>query len=598
MNTSSIKRSRRFSLRNLESMPSLLIMCVFIVYPLATLLIQIVLPNVFSANANFHFTLLNVSRVFRDPINVISIVNSIWMGVVGAILSVIIGTITAFGAHNARGPAKSFINTCVWIIFFAPSFVIASGWVVLLQGGGIIPELFNLSPNAFNWFFSPAGLFLIMGLRYFPFAHFAMTQSIQNIGPEYIRAGRILGAKRSTIFFKIWLRLLAPALLAGASIAFAEGFGDYGLASVITPNLNIPLVSFQIYSALFELPVDFSSAAVLSLVVILVTATAIILQFWWLRRKSYNTISGTSWDKVTSGQDLQKWVVWVTYVILFIGLILPLGGTLIQSFWKNSFQGFAASNWTFANYISALGVGEQGLASMLRTAVYALLTSIVVMVLGLYISTQMTFNQSVVSRAINAVTMATIAIPGIVLGCGYVFGWNALYLKPLHLAIFGTSLCLGLAYVAVHLPYAIRLQLSAMLQISPNLLSAAKILGANRRIVLRAIVLPLVMETAVSTFLISFTGTMFELPAASMLYPPGHPPISVLINHLFSDSNWAPGSALSIVGMLVVFGSYAFGNFLLRRFLGGQGLRGAWGAGVAQQKQTPMQESANAAISS
>lgn len=551
-------------------------MCILIVYPLASLLIQIVFPNVFSAHMNWKFSVSDVGRVLSVPLNVISIVNSLWMGAIGAVIAVIIGTVTAFGAQNASGWTKKLIHTCVWIILFAPSFVIASGWVVLLQGGGIIPELFHFSPNAFNWFFSPVGLFLIMGLRYFPFAHFAMTQSLQNIGPEYIRAAKLLGAKRWTIFFQIWLRLLAPALLAGATIAFAEGFGDYSLASVITPNLNVPLVAFQIYSALYELPVDFSSAAVLSLIVIVVTAAAIMLQFWWLNRRRYGTISGSSWADVSSEKERPKWVVWLALFVIAIGLILPLGATLIQSFWKNNFQGFAAANWTISNYVSALGVGDSGLAALLRTAMYALITSCIVMLLGLYIAQQMTFNKSAVNKSINAVTMSTIAIPGIVLGCGYVFGWNALYLKPLHMDIFGTSLCLGLAYVAVHLPYAIRLQLSAMLQISPNLLSAAQILGARKGFVLRTIVLPLVMETAISTFLISFTGTMFELPAASMLYPAGHPPISVLINHLFADSNWAPGSALSIIGMLAVFGSYALGNFLLRKLLGGKSLNGTW----------------------
>ncbi|GMA65981.1 hypothetical protein GCM10025859_64230 [Alicyclobacillus fastidiosus] len=134
-------------------------MCVLIVYPLASLLIQIVFPNVFSAHMNWKFSVSDVGRVLSVPLNVISIVNSVWMGAIGAVIAVIIGTVTAFGAQNASGWTKKLIHTCVWIIFFAPSFVIASGWVVLLQGGGIMPELFHFSPNAFNWFFLQSGCF-------------------------------------------------------------------------------------------------------------------------------------------------------------------------------------------------------------------------------------------------------------------------------------------------------------------------------------------------------------------------------------------------------------------------------------------------------
>lgn len=578
MTTSRTDVTQRRPIRSLGSAPSLLIMCVLILYPLASLLIQIVFPDVFSAHMSWRFNPSDLLRVLQDPIDVESVLNSLWIGAVAAILCTIVGTVTAFGSILAPRRAKALINTCVWVIFFAPSFVIASGWVVLLQAGGVIPQLFQLSPDAFNWFFTPIGLFLVMGLRYFPFAHFALTQAIQNIGGEYIRAGRMLGANRRTIFIKIWLKLLAPALMAGATIAFAEGFGDFGLASVITPNMQIPLVSFQIYSSLFALPADFSSAAVLSLLVIIVTGGAIMLQFWWLNRRSYGTISGSSSMNHARLDRSQRVIVGLAIALVLVGLILPMSGTVIQSFWKNNYSGFAASNWTLSNYTSALGVGDLGLAALRRTAEYALITSVVVMVLGLYIGQQLTFNKSVTSRILNTIIMATIAIPGIVLGCGFVFGWNATWLTPFHLAIYGTPVCLGLAYVAVHLPYAIRLQLSAMMQISPNLLTAAELLGARKRLVLRSIVIPLVLETTVSTFLISFTGVMFELSAASMLYPSGQPTISVVIDHLFNDTRWAPGSALSIVGMVVVFGSYVLGNLLLRRVLGGGGLSGAWGA--------------------
>lgn len=552
-------------IQNLESAPSLFIMCILVLYPLLTLLLQIVFPKLFSSHSSWHFTMSEFARVLKDPFNLEAIGNSFWIGCIAAVISVVIGTITAFGSLMVEGRLKTFINTCVWIIFFAPSFVIASGWVILLQGGGVLQQLLGVSPDCFNWFFSPAGLLLVMGLRYFPFCHFAMTQAIQNVGPEYIRAARMLGAKSLTIFIRIWLRLLMPALFAGATIAFAEGFGDFGLASVITPQLQLPLVSYQIYSALYELPVDFSSAAVLSLLVIVITSAALLFQFWWLQRKSYRTLSGTAWTQPPARGWTRFAVVTLTVVIVSLGLLLPFGATLIQSFWKNSYLGFHAQNWTLQNYKDALASGSAGVQALIRTAEYALLTAGVVTILGLFIGQQLTFNKSLVSRVLNTITMATIAIPGVVLGVGYVFAWNANWLVPLHLAMYGTPVCLALAYVAVHLPYAVRLQLAAMAQISPNLLTAAQILGAKKRLVVRKIVVPLVVETVISTALIAFTGVMFELPAASLLYPSGEPPYSVLVDHLFADFQWAAGSCLTIVGMLVVFGSYVLGNLLLRK---------------------------------
>ena len=53
-----------------------------------------------------------------------------------------------------------------------------------------------------------------------------------------------------------------------------------------------------------------------------------------------------------------------------------------------------------------------------------------------------------------------------------------------------------------------------------------------------------------------------------MLYPPGQPPFSVQIDHLFADFEWSAGSALTtMIGMAAVTVCYALGNLLLKRVL-------------------------------
>ncbi|MCY0900826.1 MAG: ABC transporter permease subunit [Firmicutes bacterium] len=569
---------RRNPLRSLQSAPSLLLMSVLILYPLGALLLQIVFPDVFNYHMSWRPSFGAVRDVMGNSLDLTAIGNSFWIGCVAALVSIVVGTVTAFGGVMARGGLRSLISGSVWVIFFAPSYVIASGWVILLQQGGVMQLAFGLPSTDFTWFFSPVGLFLIMGLRYFPFAHFAMTQAIENIGPEYINAARMLGARKSQVFTRVWLRLLTPALLAGATIAFADGFGDFGLAAVITPQMQIPMVSYQIYTSLYETPVDYSSAAVLSLLVTLVTAAALILQFWWLSRRSFTTVSSSSRSSSEWPGRGSRTLIGLTLLLVCFGLVLPLGATLMQSFWKSDLGGLGWNNWTTAAYTSALSLGGAAVQALLRSGAYALVAAAVTAVLGLFVAQQMTFLKSLTSRILNTLTMATIAIPGVVLAAGFVFAWNATWLIPLHLILYETPLCLAMAYVAGHLPYTIRLQLSSLSQISPNLLTAAQTLGAKRRTVIRRIVVPLVRETVVSTVLITFTGVIFELPAATLLYPPGQPPFSVLVQQKFNSFEWSQGSALTMIGMGVVFGSYALGNFLLRRGLGGRqgGMTGAF----------------------
>ncbi|KUO94635.1 ABC transporter permease [Ferroacidibacillus organovorans] len=269
-------------LRAVGATPSLLILFVLMIYPMGTLLLLVAFPHAFDMTPSFRFSLSAISGTFSDPGNSGAIVNSLVFGVLLALLASVLGVVTALGLARTRGLARTILRVSIWIVFFAPSYIIAQGWVILMQDNGILAQLFHM-PNGFSgWFFSPTGLVVVMGFRYFPFVHFAVEQAIANIGGELVDAARLSGGKPARVLRSVILPLLLPALLAGTSIAFAEGFGDFGFAAAITPQMQIPLLSYQIYAALSQAPVNFPAAAVLSLVLLVVTGVALWLQFFFI----------------------------------------------------------------------------------------------------------------------------------------------------------------------------------------------------------------------------------------------------------------------------------------------------------------------------
>lgn len=545
--------------------PSLLVLFLLIVYPLGSLLVQIVLPHLFDMKMSFTPSLKPFFEVFAQPDNLIAVLNSLWIGALAAIFATILGTVTAFGSVKASRRIRPVLNGVVWIVFFTPSYVIAQGWLILMQDGGILADLFHLQNGWSAWFFTRFGLVLTMGFRYFPFVHMAMEQAIGNVGPELLNAGRMLGASKAQVFRKIYFPLLTPAVLAGASIAFAEGFGDFGFAAAITPQTHIPLIAYQIYSSLNQAPVNYSAAAGLSLLLICVTGGALLLQMWWLGKRAYVTVSTTSQVRTQTSARHLSIPTLISIAIAVIALVLPLGSTLIESLWKSSYTGLGNADWSVANYTAAMHVGGSGAQALTRSFTYALIAALITMAIGLFMAHQMAFRKSKVTRLLNMITMATIAIPGVVLAASFIFAWNAVWLVPIHLVLYGTSICLGMAYVAGHLPYAIRLQLGSMSQLSPNLMTAARVLGAKNLTVLLKVVFPLVRGTTISTFFLTFTDTIFELPASSLLYPAGNPPFPVLIDAKFQNFEWGQGSALAMIGLVFVIAIYSLGQYLTYR---------------------------------
>jgi iron(III) transport system permease protein len=554
---------RTVGLKNQGSLIGVAILFVLILYPLATLLIQIVFPNVFAVQMSFRPQLAPVLSALTDKLNVEALANSITIGIGGAILATAAGTVTAFAAARGSKAWRVFIEMSVWVVFFAPSYVIAQGWVVLMQDGGVFAQLFGLHNGWSTWFFSRFGLALVMGLKYFPFVHIAVVQAIQNLGGEFAMAGRMNGATPRQVFFKITLPLMTPALLAGMSIAFAEGFGDFGFAAAITPETHMPLVTYQIYQALSEAPVDYSTAALMSLLLIIVTAGALWLQFWWTGRRSYVTVSAQS--RTVRQHKAHIGTTLPAALIALLAVVLPVGGSILVSLWRVWTNGLTRGNWTLHHYGKELNLSSPSMHALYTSLIYGLGAAIVTSAVALFLGYQLTYKTSRVSRVINVITMASLAIPGIVLAAGFVFAWNASWMHAIGIVLYGTPLCLEMAYIAGAIPYSIRLQHGAMSQLSPNLMTAAQLFGARQWRVVLSIVLPLVSSTTISTFFMTFTHTIFELPASMMLYPAGMPTFSVQTNEQFSKFNWASGSALTIIGVVIVFASYLIGKGVSNR---------------------------------
>ena len=69
---------------------------------------------------------------------------------------------------------------------------------------------------------------------------------------------------------------------------------------------------------------------------------------------------------------------------------------------------------------------------------------------------------------------------------------------------------------------------------------------------LARIVGPLLRSSLVSIWLLVFTGTMFELAASELLYPPGQPTMPVLIVGLFGTFRFGQGMALAMLNIGLV----------------------------------------------
>lgn len=536
-----------------------ILLLLFVLYPLAAIILQSIFPQLYAAQPSIIPSLAALKEVTKNPENYIALGNSLWQGAITALLASLLGTMLAILARRTDLPIRGAMDTLVWIVFFTPSFLVGEAWSLIFIRGGIPDQYFHFSDAFISWFFSPVGVIFILSLKTFPYVYISVSAALRWLGSEFEDAARLSGARTWRAWLSINAPLLLPAIFAAGLIAFAEALSDFGTAATIAQSSNVLLVTYQIYTAINTSPVNFSLAAALSLLLFLAISLALLVQAGILRTRSFQVISGRNRPARPVELGLWKWPVTLFCIVLFLlAIVIPIGACLVLSLLHAFGQGLVASNWTFDNYTAVLVQGSDDLDALIRTLWLALGTATVTVLVGLPIAFIIRRTQLPGRNLLSLFTLVTIAVPGIILACGYIFAWNAPYLQYFGIGgadgipFYGTIWILFAAYIGGSLPYATRLGIGALDQVGQNMLDTARVQGASLFQLLARIVAPLLQTNLVSVWLLVFTGTMFELAASELLYPPGEPTLSVRIVGLFNDFKLGPGMALSMLNIGVV----------------------------------------------
>jgi iron(III) transport system permease protein len=150
--------------------------------------------------------------------------------------------------------------------------------------------------------------------------------------------------------------------------------------------------------------------------------------------------------------------------------------------------------------------------------------------------------------------MAALAVPGVVLGIGYL---RTFY--DVDLPFVGSSMATwwGIIVIALavrRLPYALRSCVAALQQVSPSLEEASENLGATRATTIRKIVVPLMAAGILAGFVTAFATAAVELSATIMLVSQESDAPLAYGLYLFMQSaaGRGPGAALGVIAVLIV----------------------------------------------
>lgn len=515
---------------------------VFILYPLASVVVMALRPD-------GRWTVEIFRHVASNPYLLQGFRNSILMGVLTAVIGTGIGFLFAFAVTRADVPLKRFLHAVAIIPIVSPPFIGALAIIMLFGNNGFIT--WNLLRIRNFPIYGFTGLMIAQAVTFFPVAYLTLRGVLESINPTLEDAALDLGGSRFRVFRRVTLPLAMPGIASSMLVLFIETLADFGNPLILAGS-RFPILSVQAYlqiTGMYDLP----TGAALSVLLLVPSVTAWVIQKYWVSRKRYVTITGKptiSSVKIVSPAVRSLIFAACLAVTAFILLIYAsiLWGALAKVWGSDNTP-------TLRHFLYVFGVGFKAVRDTLTIAGLSTPAS---GLLGMIIAFLVIRKSFPGRKFMEFTSMLSFAVPGTVIGIGYILAFN----KP-PLVLTGTLLILLLNFVFRYVPVGIESGVAILRQIDPAIEEAAVDLGADARTTFSRVTLPMIVPAYFSGLVFAFVRAMTAISAAIFLVSSRWNLMTVQIMAQVESGRLGAAAAFSVILVLIIFGAI----FLIRALL-------------------------------
>lgn len=502
----------------------------FVLYPLSQILSQ----GFFRRG---EFDLSAYQSVLLRPVNQTIILNTLRLGVITALLGTAIGFLFAYTLVRVESRLNRGLRVVAFLPLVSPPFAVALPAILLFGRSGLISKgLFGVEYNIYGL----PGLVLVQALTFFPLAMMIFDGLLRQLDASLEEAAQGLGASRGHIFRTVTVPLMMPGILGSLLILFIESLADLGNPIFIGGDYNV--LASQAWISIIGQS-NFQVGAALSVVLLLPSLLAFVFQRYYLERRSYIAVTGKpTGGRVRLHEAHIRWPL-LAACGLIAGLVLLLYLTLLYGalvrVWGTDYR------LTLEHFASALNRGQQAIGNtVLLAAIATPLTGL----LGMVIAVLVVRSRFAWREALDFGSMMGAAVPGTVLGIGFILAFN----RP-PLLLTGTAAILVLCFMVRSLPGGLRAAVAALQQIDPSIDEASTNLGASAVTTFRRITLPMIRPALLAGMVFSFTRNMTAISAIIFLVSPRWKIMTKEIFDLVENGLLAEAIAFTCMLVAIVF---------------------------------------------
>src|SRR4051794_822507 len=381
-------------------------------------------------NADGQFIgLANYVRYFSTPTLFGSIFNSVGVAVVTTVMVIPLAFTYAYALTRSRMPLKGLFYAGAMLPLFAPSLLSAISLIYLFGNQGLLKGLlFGGS------IYGAAGIVVAQVFYCFPHALIIAVTALALADARLYEVADALGTSKSRIFRTVTLPGAKFGLINAAFVVFTLVMTDFGIAKVIGGQFNV--LATDAYKQVVGQQ-NFEMGAVVGMVLLVPAILAFAIDRV-VQRRQVALLSARA-VPLEPKPNLPRDIGLLVYCVVVVGLLIGVLGTAIWAsfitYWPYNLS-LTLRNYDFGSFDQS-GWASYG-NSVAMSALAAILGTAIVFT-GAYLVEKTRVIPG--GRAIaHLLAMLPMAVPGLVLGLGYVFFINASW-NPLNI-FYGTLLVL------------------------------------------------------------------------------------------------------------------------------------------------------------
>lgn len=500
-------------------------------------------------------TLVNFADFFGATLFQQSFINSFYAAGMSVLLATAIAIPLAYYTTRFNFEGAILIQTLGIVPLIMPPFVGAVAMVLLLGENGSVNLLLS------DWFgftipFMDGlnGVILVESIHYFPFILINLSAALNNIDRAMEESAQNLGSQGARLFRRIVFPLAMPGYVAGASLVFIKVFDDIGTPLLL--NINNMLAP-QAYLRISSIGISDPMGYVISVMLVGFSIFSLWVSFLAMRGKDYATVQKGGGG--LAKRDMRPWEKTICYGIIVIILLFVLSphiGLTLLSFGTVWSFSVVPDGFTLAHYSS---IFENATSYITNTLLYAGIAASADVVIGTAIAYLVWRTKLVGRKWLDYTAMGALAIPGVVLGIGYLRTFHDFQVPVIDQPLATWWVIIVIALTVRRLPYALRACVAALQQVSVMLEEAAENVGATKATTVRRIVVPLMSGGIMAGFVTSFATASVELSATIMLVSQESdaPLAAGIYEFMQSAAGRGPGAALGMFAVVIVgLGTY------------------------------------------